>query len=421
MVPAGSGGDAVEPRLGQPHGVGDGGAGLLGHGRDEADRTGRQLTGQVVVDRSGLLAAAHHVACAAEHLTELGEDLAQVGHVEVGPPRRSRTDPTPSRSRGPSWACHGRGRLPRRSRRAGQPCFNGTHRTGAGWTTRVTLRVNPPCALASEATANGDSVASTLTVGVVNRRISTVLVALVPIVAFGRAAVGGDRAVRVAGSRPDVRHPRRGRGQGGRRHRGHRRPSDVRAPQHDHGLAERRADARVRRWRCGCRAPSSCSRAIWSIRRTSPRTRSTRRTPPTSSARRTTPSTPRCPILKYPMAVTVETVTDPGPSAGKLQPGDAIDMVNNTPVANLDEFTALVKNTKPGDQLIVDYRRKNGADRHDDDHPGRQPRPRPRLSRRRRAGRAVGAVHHRLQPGEHRWAVGRTDVQPRRRRQAHHR
>ena len=63
--------------------------------------------------------------------------------------------------------------------------------------------------------------------------------------------------------------------------------------------------------------------------------------------------------LKYPMAVTVESVTDAGPSAGKLQPGDAIDMVNNTPVANLDEFTAVVKNTKPGDQLVVDYRRKN--------------------------------------------------------------
>ncbi len=63
--------------------------------------------------------------------------------------------------------------------------------------------------------------------------------------------------------------------------------------------------------------------------------------------------------LKYPMAVTVESVSDPGPSVGKLQPGDAIDMVNNTPVANLEEFTALVKNTKPGDQLIVDYRRKN--------------------------------------------------------------
>jgi len=65
-------------------------------------------------------------------------------------------------------------------------------------------------------------------------------------------------------------------------------------------------------------------------------------------------------FLKYPMAVTVETVTDPGPSAGKLQPGDAIDMVNNTPVANLDQFTSVVKNTKPGDQMIVDYRRKNG-------------------------------------------------------------
>jgi PDZ domain-containing protein len=62
--------------------------------------------------------------------------------------------------------------------------------------------------------------------------------------------------------------------------------------------------------------------------------------------------------MKYPMAVTVENVTDPGPSAGKLKSGDAIDMVDNKPVANLDEFTALLKNTKPGDQLVIDYRRK---------------------------------------------------------------
>jgi PDZ domain-containing protein len=62
--------------------------------------------------------------------------------------------------------------------------------------------------------------------------------------------------------------------------------------------------------------------------------------------------------LKYPEAVTVENVTDPGPSAGKLQAGVAIDMVDNKPVANLDEFTALLKATKPGDQMVIDYRRK---------------------------------------------------------------
>ncbi len=63
--------------------------------------------------------------------------------------------------------------------------------------------------------------------------------------------------------------------------------------------------------------------------------------------------------LKYPEAVTVEEVNEPGPSAGKLRSGDAIDAVNNTPVANLDEFTALLKNTKPGDTVVIDYRRKN--------------------------------------------------------------
>jgi PDZ domain-containing protein len=63
--------------------------------------------------------------------------------------------------------------------------------------------------------------------------------------------------------------------------------------------------------------------------------------------------------LKYPPAVTVENVSDPGPSVGKLQRGDAIDGVNGKPVANLDQFTALLKATKPGDQLVLDYRRKN--------------------------------------------------------------
>lgn len=63
--------------------------------------------------------------------------------------------------------------------------------------------------------------------------------------------------------------------------------------------------------------------------------------------------------LKYPMAVTVESVDPEGPSNDKLQPGDAIDAVNNTPVANLDEFQEILKTTKPGDTLVVDYRRKN--------------------------------------------------------------
>lgn len=65
--------------------------------------------------------------------------------------------------------------------------------------------------------------------------------------------------------------------------------------------------------------------------------------------------------LKYPPAVTVETVNDPGPSASKLQVGDAIDAVNGEAVADLDEFQALLKDTKPGDRVVIDYRRKNVA------------------------------------------------------------
>lgn len=63
--------------------------------------------------------------------------------------------------------------------------------------------------------------------------------------------------------------------------------------------------------------------------------------------------------LEYPMAVTVESIDDAGPSKGKLQAGDAIDAVNNTPVATLEQFQALLKPTKPGDTVVIDYRRKN--------------------------------------------------------------
>jgi Lon-like protease len=64
--------------------------------------------------------------------------------------------------------------------------------------------------------------------------------------------------------------------------------------------------------------------------------------------------------LKYPMAVTVETVNDDGPSNGKLEDGDAVDAVNGKPVANLEQFQALLKDTKPGDTVVLDYRRKDG-------------------------------------------------------------
>ncbi len=63
--------------------------------------------------------------------------------------------------------------------------------------------------------------------------------------------------------------------------------------------------------------------------------------------------------LKYPPAVTVATVSDPGPSVGKLHAGDAVDAVNGTAVSNVDQFTALLKKTKPGETAVIDYRRKN--------------------------------------------------------------
>ena len=64
-------------------------------------------------------------------------------------------------------------------------------------------------------------------------------------------------------------------------------------------------------------------------------------------------------FLHYAPAVTVAAVNDPGPSAGKLQAGDAIDAVNGVPVADLDAFTGLLKDTKPGQDVVLDFRRKN--------------------------------------------------------------
>jgi PDZ domain-containing protein len=63
--------------------------------------------------------------------------------------------------------------------------------------------------------------------------------------------------------------------------------------------------------------------------------------------------------LKYPKAVVAAKVNDSGPSAGKLKDGDAIDAVDGKPVANIAEFTGLLKATKPGQEIVIDYRREN--------------------------------------------------------------
>jgi len=65
--------------------------------------------------------------------------------------------------------------------------------------------------------------------------------------------------------------------------------------------------------------------------------------------------------LKFPKAVTVEKVTDPGPSLGTLQLGDALDAVNGTKTPTIETFTSLLKATKPGQEIVIDYRRKNSA------------------------------------------------------------
>lgn len=65
--------------------------------------------------------------------------------------------------------------------------------------------------------------------------------------------------------------------------------------------------------------------------------------------------------LKYPKAVTAERINDPGPSVGKLQAGDAILAVDGTTITDIDAFTALLKATKPGQEIVVDYRRRDNS------------------------------------------------------------
>jgi len=63
--------------------------------------------------------------------------------------------------------------------------------------------------------------------------------------------------------------------------------------------------------------------------------------------------------LKYAPAVTVQNVTKDGASAGKLQAGDAIDAVDGVPVSSLEQFQGLMEKTKPGQEVVLDFRRKN--------------------------------------------------------------
>lgn len=65
--------------------------------------------------------------------------------------------------------------------------------------------------------------------------------------------------------------------------------------------------------------------------------------------------------LRYPSAVTLAEVHDPGPSVGALQRGDAVDAVDGEPVYTVEQFTKRLSATKPGETVTIDYRRKNAA------------------------------------------------------------
>ena len=124
--------------------------------------------------------------------------------------------------------------------------------------------------------------------------------------------------------------------------------------------------------------------------------------------------------LKYAPAVTVETVNKDGASAGKLEEGDAIDGVNGTPVTNLKQFQSLMEKTKPGDEVVLDFRRKNAPPGVATIKLGSAPDKEQRHPRHRGRRSPVGAVHHRLQPGQRRRPVRGPRLQPCRHRQADH-
>jgi len=67
-------------------------------------------------------------------------------------------------------------------------------------------------------------------------------------------------------------------------------------------------------------------------------------------------------------------LTDPGPSVGKLQAGDAIQAVDGKPVATVEQFTSYLKTTKkPGQNVAVDFHRKKCATRGCPHHVGPSP------------------------------------------------
>lgn len=63
--------------------------------------------------------------------------------------------------------------------------------------------------------------------------------------------------------------------------------------------------------------------------------------------------------LKYPRAATVMEVQKSGPSEGRLRAGDVLDAIDGKRTANADQFTAVLKDTKPGQQVVIGYRRNN--------------------------------------------------------------
>ena len=121
VAPAGSAVTPFEPGLGQMHGIGDrrassspGWARRTRSSSTPADGPGRSSPGPTSLPRP-CLPTPPNIS------PELGEQLAQIGHVEAAAAKPNGLAPEPD-SGSSLPACRGRGRLRWRSRRAGQPC-----------------------------------------------------------------------------------------------------------------------------------------------------------------------------------------------------------------------------------------------------------------------------------------------------------
>lgn len=68
-------------------------------------------------------------------------------------------------------------------------------------------------------------------------------------------------------------------------------------------------------------------------------------------------------LLKYPMKVLANSIVKGSPADGKIKAGEQLVAINNTPVRTAEQVLAVMRKTKPGQQVPVQVRAGNGAQR----------------------------------------------------------